>query len=117
MTGDIDLTTVRFPTESMTNESALQGLAAHFSTAPFYLAKAAMPGIDPLERLKMVICMDVSSIIYNVSFENPQIPNLNDTFTARGQDGSKMSFKQVSDCPPQCQIEVAHKNYSITGDL
>ena len=68
----------------MTHETALQGFASHFSTAPVYMAKAASLADEPIERLKMVICMEISSMIYNISFEKPLNPILGETFEARG---------------------------------
>ena len=78
------MTRVSFPIRCMTHETALQGFAAHFSTAPVYLAKAAQLADTPVERMKMIICMEISSMIYNISFEKPLNPILGETFEARG---------------------------------
>ena len=49
----------------MTNETALIVTAKNFSTMPFYYGKASKLADDPVERLKMIICADISCVIYN----------------------------------------------------
>jgi len=47
---------------------------------PAFMAKAADLEHDPLERMKMIICADIASVIYNKSFEKPLNPILGETF-------------------------------------
>ena len=68
----------------MASETALIIVANNFSTLPAYLSKAAALKDSPLERLKHVISADISSVIYNKSFEKPLNPILGETFQAKG---------------------------------
>ena len=65
----------------------------------------------------MVICADVSSFIYNKSFEKPLNPILGETFQARGQDGSRIYLEQISHHPPISYMSVEHENYQLTGSM
>ena len=80
------MTRISFPIRCMSPESSLISFARNFSTLPFYLGKAAKLADQPIERLKMVICADISTPIYNKSFEKPLNPILGETFEARGHD-------------------------------
>lgn len=65
LNGEFDLTRISFPIRCMTNETALIVTAKNFSTMPFYYGKASKLADDPVERLKMIICADISCVIYN----------------------------------------------------
>jgi len=80
MNGEFDLTRISFPIRCMTNESALIIIARNFSTIPFYFSKASKLKDDPVERMKMIICADISCTIYNKSFEKPLNPILGETY-------------------------------------
>ena len=101
----------------MSPETALVVVAQNFSTMPVYFNKAAALGDQPLERLKMVICADVCSVIYNKGFEKPLNPILGETFQARGQDGSKIYLEQISHHPPISYMLVEHENYTLNGSM
>ena len=83
MNGEFNLTRISFPIRCMTHRTALVVIADNFSTMPFYYNRAAAVS-DPLERMKLVICADVSATIYNKSFEKPLNPILGETYEARG---------------------------------
>mmetsp|Transcript_1905 Transcript_1905/g.2670 ORF Transcript_1905/g.2670 Transcript_1905/m.2670 type:complete len:98 (-) Transcript_1905:898-1191(-) len=87
MNGEFDLTRVSFPIRCMSYETALVVITKNFSTIPFFYNRASKC-TDPIERLKMIIASEVSSVIYNKSFEKPLNPILGETFEGRGQDGS-----------------------------
>ena len=84
MNGEFNLTRISFPIKCMTHETALMVVAKNFSTLPMYYGKAARLADDPVERIKMIICADISSIIYNKSFEKPLNPILGETYEAVG---------------------------------
>jgi len=68
----------------MSHDTALKIIADNFSTIPFYYSKASKLADDPVERMKMIICSDISCVIYNKSFEKPLNPILGETYKARG---------------------------------
>ena len=88
MNMEFNLTRISFPIRCMSHESSLKIIANNFSTLPFYLGKAAQLASEPIERLKMVIAKDLSTVVYNISFEKPLNPILGETFQARGRDGA-----------------------------
>ena len=88
LNGEFDLTRISFPIRCMSKDTALIKVAQHFSTVPLYYGKAARLGSEPIERIKMVVCAEVSKYCYNISFEKPLNPILGETYIAKGQDGS-----------------------------
>ena len=51
---------------------------------PLYYNLASKLAADPIERLKMIISADVSSVIYTETFEKPLNPVLGETYVAHG---------------------------------
>lgn len=67
--------------------------------------------------MKYVICADVSTVIYNKTFEKPLNPILGETFQARGQDGSSIYMEQISHHPPISYMSVEHESYTMHGSM
>lgn len=76
----------------MSKDSAIVKIAENTSSYPFYFNRAA-DATDPIERIKLVIAAEISSILYNQNFEKPLNPILGETFEARGQDGAEIYFE------------------------
>lgn len=57
--------------------------AKAFSTLPYYMGKAVNEE-SPIERLKLIICADISRTVYNYDFGKPMVPMLGETYEARG---------------------------------
>ena len=82
---------------------------------PLYYNLASKLEDDPLERLKMIISADVSSVIYTETFEKPLNPVLGETYKAHGQDGANFYMEQISHHPPTLAVLIEHENYTYSN--
>ena len=67
---------------------------------PIYMTKAANCE-DPVERMKYVMCANVSWFYYMQIFSKPLNPILGETYQCIQQDGTKLFLEQTSHHPPR----------------
>lgn len=88
------------------------------TTLPVYMRLAAETD-DPVERMKLTMAANFSWFMKNHCWEKPLNPILGETFTATGQDGTRLYMEQTAHHPPRSHlwVEGPDELYTMSGYL
>ncbi len=115
---------ISLPVRIFEPRSTLDKILDPWRIAPMYLTKAATAGLDPLERMKLVIAFAISGLHLAVTQLKPFNPLLGETLEGGLDDGTKIFCEHISHHPPitsflvygpdNCYTLSGYYNYKIS---
>jgi hypothetical protein len=95
-----DVMRTAFPVHINQPRSYLEVMCDGWNYAPVFLTRSAQPGVDPVERLRLVMTFLVSGLHMTCSLGKPFNPILGETYQGFYPDGTSIYMEQSSHHPP-----------------